>query len=1194
MDPGQPDSKRPRLSTTNSWSPTGAPQHQLPPLHPPSSLPPTPHQAHHPGPPPPIPPYHQSQPPPPYPPPPRSAEPHHPPHPAQQHPDERRHHDQESPYNTPMQEHYRHPASPSPAHPSYNPFPHRDPGSVKREPHEDGLPHPRRPHSTGGAPNDGLPPPGPHPPPHSAPPPVPPYSDDPRRPPHMSYESAPPQMPPTPGGYRSYPGPPPPISQPPPPAPPQQYEQPPYHPQPAPESLYISSYASTQKRKATRASQACDSCRQLKAKCDETKPCKSCREKGVECKYRDPVPKAMDKTQTDILDAILEMRNGLEKKIDEYNESISRRVSILENASPYKRVKVEGDHMATTPSPPKQKVHLSPENHYQSVEDNRSEETMPIPVSDPIMSPIDEPEEPEEEYHPPGPAVAPGAPAIPVNHTTTTGHLLRWPAIRELTRRAFLQNGIKHMEDYPQGYEESRGILRLFGCGEGHGLKFDTSSKNNVDPEAIRATIDTADDNLGEPVASPSPSAEAWGQVGSLSPPNLMAGSVLTPDGHPDYSEEKVWAYVESFEKHVMSLHPIITPNDLKPLVKRFLKHVTTGKPKPAPTSTAKFAVTTADYSNKRKRSPSGDQPDDPVQNSRKQGRPARTIEVALVLMVMGLGKICRWKGKLPEPAPDTVEPSQNSPLNRNGHPSSPGPGGQASPPVYSAHSQSSGLPSPKEQNNGIPSRRPSLHGSAKGGRPARNFDILPGLEYVAVASDIIGNQRGANTLKHVQVHILAGLYYGLLGRPIESYRCLADADVSLHHLMRRDMDRYQKICNLAKTGVKTELDRRDTMIIINFWSCSQLQGDIIAELGVYPSNCNKYDDSVPWPNALIMGNELPFHEVQHYMAQLYLRKALNSLHGELYKPSDVTPMDIKLSKISGLDKTLRSMEWARGLSFSEQDPPANTFLEARLRAKYWGTQVITYRPFVKLVLDISAKLQQRTDGATPNSDTAGGLGLFTKGDATAFVGHGIESHQDLVNTDTIQYAKRCIEALFKSTESFHNVDHERLLVTNIFGTALAQWGNLLTLSAAYKDPCLGPFVDAQRLQYNLSRTIQMLHLHASEKSSLKINQRILEHIQKDLFRNGGAYEDPRATISFSSAASAASMSGPTLPPPPPPPAPAPMSAPNHHPTDHQGPMGLAYAMEPHRSAHNSPIAGHRVLNHAPNHNHTPNHTYQG
>lgn len=37
--------------------------------------------------------------------------------------------------------------------------------------------------------------------------------------------------------------------------------------------------------------QACDSCRQLKAKCDETKPCKNCKEKGVKCNYREPTVK---------------------------------------------------------------------------------------------------------------------------------------------------------------------------------------------------------------------------------------------------------------------------------------------------------------------------------------------------------------------------------------------------------------------------------------------------------------------------------------------------------------------------------------------------------------------------------------------------------------------------------------------------------------------------------------------------------------------------------------------------------------------------------------------------------------------------------------------------------------------------------------------------------------------------------------
>ena len=61
---------------------------------------------------------------------------------------------------------------------------------------------------------------------------------------------------------------------------------------PFPGVSYPTAVANTQKRKAQRAAQACDSCRTLKAKCDEGRPyCTSCKEKGIPCTYRDPPPK---------------------------------------------------------------------------------------------------------------------------------------------------------------------------------------------------------------------------------------------------------------------------------------------------------------------------------------------------------------------------------------------------------------------------------------------------------------------------------------------------------------------------------------------------------------------------------------------------------------------------------------------------------------------------------------------------------------------------------------------------------------------------------------------------------------------------------------------------------------------------------------------------------------------------------------
>ena len=57
-------------------------------------------------------------------------------------------------------------------------------------------------------------------------------------------------------------------------------------------TAYATPIATTQKRKAQRAAQACDSCRNLKAKCDEGRPlCNTCKERGFQCVYRDPPPK---------------------------------------------------------------------------------------------------------------------------------------------------------------------------------------------------------------------------------------------------------------------------------------------------------------------------------------------------------------------------------------------------------------------------------------------------------------------------------------------------------------------------------------------------------------------------------------------------------------------------------------------------------------------------------------------------------------------------------------------------------------------------------------------------------------------------------------------------------------------------------------------------------------------------------------
>jgi hypothetical protein len=54
---------------------------------------------------------------------------------------------------------------------------------------------------------------------------------------------------------------------------------------------------------------------------------------------------------------------------------------------------------------------------------------------------------------------------------------------------------------------------------------------------------------------------------------------------------------------------------------------------------------------------------------------------------------------------------------------------------------------------------------------PKKNYEIIPGLEYFAYATDILGNHLGSYKLNYIQAHILACLYYGQLGRVIPSFR---------------------------------------------------------------------------------------------------------------------------------------------------------------------------------------------------------------------------------------------------------------------------------------------------------------------------------------------------------------------------------------------------------------------------------------
>src|SRR5450432_4141243 len=91
----------------------------------------------------------------------------------------------------------------------------------------------------------------------------------------------------------------------------------------------------------------------------------------------------------------------------------------------------------------------------------------------------------------------------------------------------------------------------------------------------------------------------------------------------------------------------------------------------------------------------------------------------------------------------------------------------------------------------------------------------------------------------------------------------------------------------------------------------------------------------------------------------------------------------------------------APSMVWSDSDPPANDILAARLRAKYYGTENITYRPFLKMVMNRPSWLargcrEDRPPSSIPLED---------------------------ISPKIMNYSKLCIRALENSTRAFHGME---------------------------------------------------------------------------------------------------------------------------------------------------------------------------
>ncbi|EED21828.1 C6 finger domain protein, putative [Talaromyces stipitatus ATCC 10500] len=898
------------------------------------------------------------------------------------------------------------------------------------------------------------------------------------------------------------------------------------HGQPPPGAMYDGAVPPyPRQRKAARAQQACDQCRARKAKCDEGRPaCSHCRENNIECKYKDIPPQKQEKSTQLVLDGVRQSDDNQRERFDTLMErfiGLEQLVKYFITQSkiplpPEEKMK-PAKEKATSPNgllESKPSTPVAPQgpqgglnSSLPATSSSQSDvrgitgylKTVQHAQSQPLVK--DEDREVDGEL------------AVPQNHKTAAHKLLDWPSIKRLLDRNI-------DTDYVLRNERRRGLIRLYGCGEG--CDHDTENhwrQNRPYPGGSPATDSATPQSDEEYSRANSPS---WG-YGLPMPPQSRLGQHyggIDPSGYLNAHPDVVRRLLHSYMSNMHILHPIMNKNTLPQKVERFIQQY------------GQYHGNIGNIQNeargmKRKRSAESMHPEaidmsrSPSFGSEKWSsrRIEHSIENAVILLVLALGAICEHKGPLPGFPPDPNErhrdkpsfassPEVQSVLNEILTP----PSGPVSG-MNSRYYQSPGVQSPDPVWEWkTPNQRPNSRLGPEGMVEAstlKNIDVIPGLAYYAYAAGILGEMQGGCELPFVQAAILASFYAGQLAHPFQSHGWICQAARACSFLTRKDEYAAMQPSTLKE------------LYEFAYWTCLQHESDLLAELDFTASGVSQSETRVSLPTGTFtMDQPLPMSDDQtrvmfFYSAQIHLRKVLNRVHRDLYD-TDVKKLPDKILTVLGLNLDVWKSSLPEQMQWNEEDEPSEDINTARLRAKYYGARYIIYRPVLELALHSKSPKAAEGKGKLEND---------SKPSVSSFKAHDFQAHnmarwssepgmrQDLrdksdiadtlkfdeLDDDTRRACQQCITAAIQSTKAFHNIKG-RPIVTNIFGTAHAQFGNMLVLSATYMSN-LSELVNAKDLEYLLQRTIKFLAMYKDISPTLMADAQILSGIYYKIFK---------------------------------------------------------------------------------------------
>ncbi|AEO60280.1 hypothetical protein MYCTH_2309396 [Thermothelomyces thermophilus ATCC 42464] len=216
----------------------------------------------------------------------------------------------------------------------------------------------------------------------------------------------------------------------------------------------------------------------------------------------------------------------------------------------------------------------------------------------------------------------------------------------------------------------------------------------------------------------------------------------------------------------------------------------------------------------------------------------------------------------------------------------------------------------------------------------------------------------------------------------------------------------------------------------------------------------------IPYPNIKLADSDFDTHVLKGFAAQAYLRRRWH----EIYNLHDGVDEPLRAAYLHHAEEALKNLQFP----FTENEPPAKDVVYAKLRAGYWRAWVVTYRPFVRRVLELNGANRRRE--LTPEDTTLAGLG---------------------------------IKAIIESTRAFHGLE---ATITNPFETAVEQLGNLVVLLAASVDPTLRNYTSESMLKEFFSWAIGFVRAVAHPTSALQTILSILMGLEHKIIENPGYF----------------------------------------------------------------------------------------